>query len=67
MKKSPAKKSPAKKTQPGDRNRPDRSAKPGYPHHPAGERDIKNGSAGAFEATEDILDDEDDSTPDDRY
>ncbi len=32
---------------------------PGYPHHPAKESTIRNGSAGAFEATEGMRDDED--------
>jgi hypothetical protein len=31
---------------------------PGYPHHPSNESTIRNGSAGAFEATEGIRDDE---------
>jgi hypothetical protein len=32
---------------------------PGYPHHPSKESTIRNGSAGAFEATEGMRDDED--------
>jgi len=32
---------------------------PGFPHHPAKEKTIHNGSAGAFDATESMHDDED--------
>ncbi len=31
---------------------------PGFPHHPAKEKTIHNGSAGAFDATENLRDDE---------
>jgi len=33
---------------------------PGFPHHPSREDEIHNGSAGAFDATEAVRDDEDD-------
>jgi hypothetical protein len=32
---------------------------PGYPHHPAKEKTIHNGSAGAFDATERTVDSQD--------
>ncbi|MBS1660855.1 MAG: hypothetical protein JST68_07365 [Bacteroidetes bacterium] len=39
---------------------------PGYPHHPAKEKTIHNGSAGAFDATERMEDDEEGKETGDR-
>lgn len=38
---------------------------PGFPHHPSKEKTIHNGSAGAFDATEQTRDDEDSNEEDD--
>ena len=38
---------------------------PGFPHHPSKEKTIHNGSAGAFDATEDTHDDKDSDEDDD--